>query len=224
MALKPIHYSALGLGISAIVALVAIWYYRNAATAQAASQTGAQPTPLFQTAAIPSQSADLGGGSAPVSGGATSGATSPTGLSGDQLASISAAQIAANTNTTQASIQANSTNTFTALTTGLFSQILSQLPSVVPGGSNEVNYTIGAPGQALTLYGTSVSNPGGYYVPPTTPTPLVFASPQGTQVPVTPQEAAVSFVPQATQSAPYISPPYMPVAPMNNGTSGSGGE
>lgn len=230
MAIRPIHYSMLSLGVTAIGVVVAIYYYRQQ---QAASAAGAgAPSPLFQSAAIPSYA---GGGGAspsltgtdatPATAASTPGPVTTSGLSPGELANISNQQIQDTYASGLATTAANAGTAFTALTGGLLSQMLAQLPSLTPGNQNVADIQISSPTQNLRLQAIYGQDVGPYYQPPAGPTPLTYSSPQGTQVSTQPAAAAPQFIPQPVQSAPYISPPYMLANNFaGSGAGGSGGE
>lgn len=226
MALKPVHYSMLSLGVTAIGVVVAVWYYRNQQAAAASSAGAAAPTPLFQTAAIPGggTAGDVSTGAATGSGttasGSTSGAVTSTGISSSDLAKLASDQIQGNNATSSYATQVAGTNTFTALTAGLFSQMISQLPSTGAAGSNNLDLIVSSPLDSLHLAATYGASPGAWYQPPVGPTPLVYSSAQGTIASTMP--AVVSnFVPLPTQGQPYISPPIVQAPDQGGGGSGA---
>lgn len=63
MKFGPAHFSALGLGVTAIAAIAGIYFYRHASAkpAAAADTSGVGSFPYFQTAALPTGSGGAGG-------------------------------------------------------------------------------------------------------------------------------------------------------------------
>lgn len=196
MKLPKLTSTQITLGITAIGAIAAIWYYKQSIAAAQGTNQAATPAPLFQTAAIPSFSAGSGvGGTAPTLATDTGGATANGGLTSSDIAALVSAQLAASGQATQTSIAAGSAATFTSLAQPLISQLIAQLPPVFPGDASALSVSInGTGGQTLQASANLVSTgpPIPVYQPPapialpTPPPPIIiqntFAPPQPQQV------------------------------------------
>lgn len=169
MALKPAHYSMLGLGITAVVGLVGILYYmrQSAASAGAAAAAQAQQ-PFFQTAAIPQYSLGSGTNTTSTAGTATTGTTSgvsTTGATGTDTSTSSGSSYTGAAMTNIAALVAQLTAASTAATAGTAQYtdfnaaaepLLSQFVAQAPG--NLVNLQVsGAGGQYLNITGNTQS-------------------------------------------------------------------
>lgn len=200
--MKQLHVSMLGLGITAVVGVAAIIYYKNAqATAADANGSAGALSPLFQTAAIPSTTP--AGGSGGGSGVATPGTPTDTGFSASDLFKLASQQIMASLSTAQgqentnlAAIAGNNVATIAPINNSLFSQIISQLPGVTVGGQNYVQATVeqATPwGNLATtvrgIYGSQVEQPA-YYAPAGFAPPAFGGQPIISAAPATPQAPA----------------------------------
>lgn len=148
-----LHVSALSLGITAVVGVAAILYYRNASSAGSSGAAPQTASPLFQTAAIPDySSAGTAGGAA--AGSPASGSTPAADTSG----ALSATDVASLVNS---AASAQTTSQVTSTAGSLIAQFIATLPIVGSGGTDTANVTVqDALGNKLSFSGTSsVSGP-----------------------------------------------------------------
>jgi hypothetical protein len=176
MKIPKLTSTQITLGITAIGAIAAIWYYKQSIAAAQGTNQAATPAPLFQTAAIPSFSAGSGvGGAAPTLATDTGGATANGGLSSSDVAAMVSAQLAATGQATQASIAAGSALSFTALAQPIFQQLIAQLPPIFPGDASALQVTLNGAGQSLQL--TANANSQGAPLPVYQPPPPIALPP-----------------------------------------------
>jgi hypothetical protein len=145
MALKPIHVSMIGVGVSAIGVIAMILYYRHSQNAAqtASPDTGMGSFPYFQTAAVP------GGGGGDGTTVAAAPAAAPLDV-GALVTALQAGQASSDAASAQTSQAMNFSSEFASVAQTLLSQQATEL-SNIPGG-------IGTP-LALTAFATPT--PGG---------------------------------------------------------------